>query len=307
MNRNAVFKKGDKNYALLSAPPIVDGCQDKSDVAVFIPVYDWDGWKKENEVAASTYYLRHALWARYFLYKWTDAITENVRVYFLTTPDIVDRNRTILRESGVSVDTDICFIQEKDRFPEEGKFHVKLLAFDDPFIRTHEIACLMDSDCFVTRPEGAELSPIFQKIKELDRTGIYSRCAGSEPFWTKIYRYITNLHNTKETNSQNRERWEKIAKQLTNYRMGDVLLRVHGSTFLVFPKSHGYSNFVDALNELKYKVLEQHDEIVVGLSILCKNIELNDLAPIFRNCNLKINHGPVLIEEETGFYEKNNY
>ena len=304
MDIDAVFRKGNKECALLSAPPVVDGCKDSSDIAVFIPVYDWSGWEKENEVAASTYYLRHALWARYFLYKWTDAITENVRVYLFTTPDIVDKNRTVLRKSGISIDADICFIQEKDRFPEEGKFHVKLLAFDNPFVRRHEIAWIMDADCFVTQPESGEMSPVFQKIKGLDRKGIYSRCAGSEPFRTKIYRYITNLHSTKETNSQNRERWEEIAKHLTDYRMDDVLLRVHGSTFLVFPKSHEYSDFVDSLNELKYKVLSQHDEIVVGLSILCKNIELNDLAPIFRSCNLKMNHEPVLVEEEKDFYEK---
>lgn len=306
MDRNVSFRKGSKAYALLSTPPVVDKGKDASDVAVFIPVYDWIGWKKENDVPSGTYYLRHALWARYFIYKWTDALTENVRVYLFTTPDIVDRNKTILRKSGVSVDADICFIQEKDRFPEEGKFHVKLLAFDNPFIQRHEIAWIMDADCFVTQPDSGEISPIFQKIKGLDRTGIYSRCAGPEPFWEKIYRFIENLHNPKETNSQNRERWKEIAKHLTNYRMDDMLLRAHGSNLLVFPKSYEYSKFVDSLNELKYKVLEQHDEIVIGLSILCKNIVLNDLRPIFKSCHLKINHGPVLIAEETDFYEKSN-
>ena len=306
MNIDAVFRKGNKECALLSAPPVVNGCKDQSDVAVFIPVYDWSGWEKENKVAASTYYLRHALWARYFLYKWTDVITENVRVYLFTTPDIIERNKTVLSGSGIS-DADICFIQEKDRFPEEGKFNAKLLSFDNPFVRTHQIAWIMDADCFVTHPENGETVSIFSKIKELDRTGIYSRCAGSEPFWTKIYRYITNLHSTKETNSQNRERWEKIAKHLTDYRMDDVRLKVHGAIYLVFPKSREYSDFVGFLNELKYKVLGQHDEIVIELSILCKNIEHNDLAPIFRSCNLKMNHGPVLIAEETDFYENSNY
>jgi len=290
--------------AQLPVPPSVS-VPPPSETVIMIPCYG------VNRGYDGEYYLRSALWARYSIYRWTDAIEQGVRVCLYMPSDLATASIDILQAAGVSGAEIYKFRRKEITETYRFSYAYKVFLLCEGFLKDYQRVCIWDADVFAipSRSSGG-VTPFYYESSLQPADRIYCNPAMSWSLSEHLLKLVGQFNTAnaakylsqreKELSKKRLAFWEELSAPLNQWQFSDKLIGITGKVFWIFPRWDGYATLRKFLKKHVYWFRNAQDEVVLDWAQIHRLVVVE---PIASYSPLWWRHR-ILIEERDEFLQQ---